>query len=263
MLPFLKWAGGKRWLFAAGLASRLPPHVRYIEPFLGGGAGFFALAPSRALLSDINPEVVNVYEVVRDYPDQLRELLSRKHGAHSREHYYLERANRPADPVERAARTLYLNRTCWNGLYRLNKKGEFNVPIGTKSSVLLDTDDFEGASDRLRLAEIVCSDFEEIIDRAGPGDLIFADPPYTVKHNMNGFIKYNERLFAWDDQVRLRDALTRAVQRGARAVITNAHHASVLDLYAELGVHEIVERSSVISGSSRGRSETTELVITL
>src|SRR5699024_9439870 len=114
----------------------------------------------------------------------------------------------------RAARFIYLNRTCWNGLYRVNKQGKFNVPIGTKVNVRLESDNFMLTSDILKKVDLLISDFENIVDGALEDDFVFADPPYTVAHNNNGFIKYNEKLFSWSDQVRLRDAIIRARERG-------------------------------------------------
>ena len=194
--------------------------------FMGGGAIFFGLAPTKALLSDTNAELINVYEAIRDHPTKLRALLKRFGEKHSAEFYYDIRGRSPRLIITRAARTLYLNRTCWNGLYRVNKSGHFNVPIGTKTSVIEPNEDFFAHSAALKRARLRVCDFEETIDRAKAGDLIFADPPYTVKHNLNGFLKYNENIFSWDDQVRLRDSLLRAKRRGAAVVTTNADHAT-------------------------------------
>lgn len=263
MLPFLKWAGGKRWLVTPEFLANLPPHNRYIEPFLGGGASFFALGPDDALICDVNPELITAYEVVRDSPKDLYNVLVEFQESHSSELYYKIRGEIPDDKVRKAARTLYLNRTCWNGLYRLNKKGEFNVPIGTKTQIVLPTDNFLMASEMISRAELLCCDFEVAVDMAGDGDFIFVDPPYTVKHNMNGFVKYNESIFSWDDQVRLKDALVRASERGARYVLTNADHESVRHLYCDIGVHKSVKRRSVISGRVHGRASVTELVISV
>lgn len=261
MQPFLKWAGGKRWLFDSEFKSKIPRFDRYVEPFLGGGAGFFALKPSRALLSDLNPDLINLYQVVRDRPRELRRAMQAHHERHCREYYYQTRDAKPRGRIQAAAWMLYLNRTCWNGLYRLNKNGEFNVPIGTKQMVYLDTDNFEALSELLSGAELTTSDFQQTIDQCGDGDLLFVDPPYTVKHNMNGFVKYNERIFCWADQERLRDALFDASARGASIILTNADHRSIRELYQGFGTHESVARRSVISGKADGRAEITELMV--
>lgn len=261
MQPFLKWAGGKRWLFDEKFLASLPRFNRYIEPFLGGGAGFFSIEPEEAILSDINPELINLYEAIRDKPDELAVLMIEYQTHHSKEFYYNIRQDMPRDKLIAAARTLYLNRTCWNGLYRLNRAGEFNVPIGTKTLVSLPNDDFKRASSILSRAEIAVCDFQRTIEKSKRGDLLFVDPPYTVKHNMNGFVKYNETIFRWADQVRLRDSLFEAASRGVAIVLTNADHSSVRDLYDGFGEHASVPRQSIISGKATGRAAVTELVV--
>ncbi|EJU12115.1 DNA adenine methylase [Sphingomonas sp. LH128] len=256
--PFLKWAGGKRWLANSNQLPRPATFERYIEPFLGGAAIFFHLRPEQAILSDINSELIELYCVIRDHPEDLMGLMRTHHDAHSQDYYYEVRASIPEAAIERAARTMYLNRTCWNGLYRVNLKGVFNVPIGTKSTVVFDHDDFAGISERLRAAEIRCCDFEETVSEAQQGDFLFVDPPYTVRHNMNGFIKYNENLFSWNDQIRLRDAVADAIERGAAVVVTNADHDSVRELYEDVCDYRSVARASVLASETARRGQTTE-----
>ncbi|WP_255552192.1 DNA adenine methylase [Maritimibacter dapengensis] len=259
--PFLKWAGGKRW-FAEKYLDLMPDSFeRFVEPFLGSGAVFFALRPRRALLSDLNDDLIGCYRSIRDEPDKIRDGLAYHQTVHSKEHYYRVRSAKPDDPTKLAVWFLYLNRTCWNGLYRVNKRNEFNVPKGTKTTVVLKTDDFPATARVLRDAEIRQCDFEETIDRVGAGDFVFVDPPYTVKHNLNGFVKYNDKIFSWNDQVRLRDAVVRARNRGAMIMVTNANHASISELYAGFGQHTVVDRASVLAGNAKFRSPTEELVI--
>lgn len=261
VVPFLKWAGGKRWLTAAH-STIFPSHFKhYYEPFLGSGAVFFSILPSEATLSDINPELIACYSAVRDNWSSVQSHLEIHHEKHSKEYYYLVRQEKPTELAARAARFIYLNRTCWNALYRVNLKGEFNVPIGTKTNVLLDTDNFEEISNYLRGATIANLDFEKVIDRAEKDDLIFADPPYTVKHNFNGFVKYNEKMFHWDDQIRLSNSLIKASHRGCKIIITNAHHPSIMELYKNHFQLSITQRSSVIAASSTRRGIYEELII--
>lgn len=260
--PFLKWAGGKRWL--AG-STRLPipeTYERYIEPFLGGGAIFFHLRPERAILSDINDELIELYRVMRDTPLKLYQFLEEHQNLHSDTHYYQVRSQIPDNKIKRAARTLYLNRACWNGLYRVNLKGMFNVPKGTKNTIIFSNENFVEFSEILKKAEIISSDFEETIDKAEEGDFLFVDPPYTVKHNLNGFIKYNEKIFGWSDQIRLRDSLLRALHRGATVVVTNADHESVRELYKDFFDYRELDRASILSGKKEGRGRTTEALFT-
>ena len=259
--PFLKWAGGKRWLFDTGQFS-LPQYTgRYIEPFLGGGAVYFQTLPKNAMLSDSNERLIELYVAIRDELPKFEILLNVHAKAHSYEYFYEIRAKRFRKPVTRAAQFLYLNRTCWNGLYRENLKGEFNVPIGTKQTVIFESDDFNAWSKALQDARIEHCDFEVAIDESAEGDFLFVDPPYTVLHNLNGFVKYNQNIFAWEDQVRLRDALKRATERGASFALTNADHASVRELYNDFGIHRRLQRHSVIAGSSSHRAVTSELLI--
>ena len=163
--------------------------------------------------------------------------------------------------AERAAQFIYLNRTCWNGLYRVNLHGEFNVPIGTKDAVILDTDDFNAVSKSLRSAELCSQDFETTISRAGFGDFLFVDPPYTVKHNNNGFLKYNESIFSWGDQQRLRNALCKAKTQGAQILLLNANHDSIRELFHGLGTMTTLTRQSILSGDPSFRGKTNELAI--
>ncbi len=161
----------------------------------------------------------------------------------------------------KAAKFIYLNRTCWNGLYRVNSKGFFNVPIGTKTNVILESDNFEKISFCLKNVKLIANDFSKVVNSAGKGDLVFADPPYTVKHNHNGFIKYNESLFSWDDQLRLKDSLAGAIQKGAKVIITNAYHPSIKALYKGMGEQIKIIRPSRIAASAVARGQFEELVI--
>lgn len=261
LTPFLKWAGGKRWFVSAHSDIFPEKFQRYIEPFLGSGAVYFWLRPSEALLSDINADLVNAYLVVRDDWESLSAELSRHDKKHCPEYYYAVRGMKLRSPIKRAARLIYLNRTCWNGLYRVNRQGVFNVPIGSKTQVLLDSDDFSALAEQLKKATIQHGDFESAIDEAKSEDLVFVDPPYTVKHNLNGFLKYNDKIFSWQDQVRLRDAVVRASERGAYVVVTNANHKSLRDLYAGFNQSSLT-RQSVLSGLTKSRGSTEELLIT-
>jgi DNA adenine methylase len=264
VVPFLKWAGGKRWLVQHPEFEHPTFNGKYIEPFLGSGSVFFALRPRYAVLSDTNSELIEAYEAIRDHHDLVLRHLTVHARLHGKRYYYNIRDQvRPTSTAGRAARFLYLNRTCWNGLYRVNLNGKFNVPKGTKSKVLMDNDEFASTARALRGAKLFCSDFEPIIEKAQDGDLVYADPPYTVSHNMNGFIKYNEVLFSWDDQTRLRNCLVRARERGAAVIVSNANHPSIVELYSGIGKMIELSRASVISSKSIGRGLTSEILIRL
>lgn len=260
MTPFLKWAGGKRWL-VSDTSFRFPEFSgRYIEPFLGGGAVYFHLRPERAFLSDINPRLIEVYSAIQSDWKKVEKELRRLHTLHTKNFYYQERSRARRTEHTRAAQFLYLNRTCWNGLYRENLKGQFNVPIGTKTQVIIEGEDFSEISVALRGAKLACRDFEPAIKQAKRGDLVFLDPPYTTAHNLNGFVKYNQKIFSWEDQVRLKECVDVALGRGAKVVLTNADHESIHELYKNAEVCRSMSRASVISGSSQYRRTISEAV---
>jgi DNA adenine methylase len=262
LTPLLKWPGGKRW-FRGKFAEIAPSkYNRYIEPFLGSGSIFFSERPESALLGDLNAEIVDMYWAVKTAYSAVESKLIEHQKNHSTEYYYKVRDSKPRSIEGKAARTLYLNRTCFNGIYRVNLEGKFNVPIGTKSSVLLETDDFAEIARSLQCAELIAGDFENLIDKATEGDLVFADPPYTVRHNLNGFVKYNEKLFSWADQKRLAAALERAANRNAYVISTNAYHDSVKRLYwGKQFKMSSLSRYSSISSKSATRIAYQELLI--
>ncbi len=259
--PFLKWAGGKRWLVKRD--NQISPlyYERYIEPFLGGAAVFFSLPNSPYIISDSNLELINCYKAIKKNYKEVEKYLRLHQRKHCDEYYYQVRKSQPRQQYTRAARFIYLNRTCWNGLYRVNLDGKFNVPRGTKNNVLLDTDNFEMVAERLKKGTILCQDFEETLAIAGDGDFVFIDPPYTVKHNLNGFLKYNEKIFCWEDQERLKEAVSSAVNRGAMVTMTNADHKSIRSLYTGMCKIEKIKRYSVIAGGSSHRGVISEVLM--
>jgi len=261
LTPFLKWAGGKRWLVEKHSDFLSVEFNRYIEPFVGSGAVFFSLAPAVSIIGDSNQRLIETYQCIKVDWEAVKAQLDIHQKNHSDKYYYEMRAKIHRKPTLRAAQFIYLNRTCWNGLYRVNKQGDFNVPVGSKSSVVLATDDFESISLALNNAELLCDDFEVAINRATAGDFVFVDPPYTVKHNFNGFVKYNENIFSWDDQIRLRNAVQRASQRGAKVLVTNACHESVSEIYSDVGAISKVSRASVIAGKSSARGKFEEIIV--
>lgn len=262
MHPFLKWPGGKRWL-TANYRNIFPSEFNhYFEPFLGGGSVFFSLMPPQATISDTNCELINTYQIMARKPAQLRALLMQHQEHHSSDHYYAVRANIPHSTVERAARFLYLNRTCFNGMYRVNYLGEFNVPIGSKKQFVYDVDQFEEYSKVLHNAHIRKQDFVNTIREASEGDFIFADPPYTTVSNQDYFIKYNEKLFSWRDQNRLLNALTRARDKGVIIISTNAYNAELQQMYINRHFYtQVLHRFSSISGQAAGRGTLKELLV--
>lgn len=260
---FLKWAGGKRW-FINQEGHRLPTEYnRYIEPFLGGGAVFFHLAPENALLSDINEELINTYIAVRDDVEKVYHHLAIHARAHNKEYYYQMRERKTRTLSTSAARMIYLNKACFNGIYRVNKQGKFNVPFGTRKELFFERNDLVASSQILQNAEIICRDFEETIDMADEGDFIFCDPPYAVIDEDNRFVGYNADVFSWTDQQRLANALIRAKNRNVKIIMTNVAHEKVIDLYGNIEgfTIDIVERQCFIAGLVSGRRSYQELIV--
>lgn len=263
MAPFLKWPGGKRWIINRLLAIIPDDYNYYYEPFLGSGSVFFAIKAHNATISDINGELIDLYTVMRDNPQALKQRMIAHNKLHNVDYYYKIRSTYPSDPIDQAARFLYLNRTCYNGMYRVNRNGQFNVPIGTKNNCVYDIDLFNDYSKALKGVGILKSDFSPVIHAASNKDLIFADPPYTIKKNAAKFIKYNDKLFTWNDQIRLHADLLRAKERGAIIIHTNINCDEIKELYTDSGFYvSEISRHSCISGKASGRNTVTELLIT-
>ncbi len=260
--PFLKWAGGKRWFVANHSRILTASYRRYFEPFVGSGAVFFHLRPLRAVLADSNAALINTYQAIRSDWRSVWKKLRNHQRQHCVAYYYHVRSSQPISPAGMAARFIYLNRTCFNGLYRVNRNGEFNVPKGTKKTVVFPDDNFRAVAMALRNCELRVADFEEVLDRAQNGDFVYIDPPYTVRHNNNNFLRYNESIFRWEDQVRLAKAMYRANRRGALIVMSNANASCIRELYREFGVMLEVSRCSVLAADSTKRRNTTELIVT-
>ena len=260
---FLKWAGGKRW-FVRRENQRFPAEYnRYIEPFLGSGAVFFYLEPQEAILGDINSELINTYIAVRDDIESVCRNLRIHTRCHCREYFYQVRDRNTRTSATSAARMIYLNKSCFNGVYRVNKQGEFNVPYGKRDEILFDHESLMEASNILHNAQILCQDFETTIDMAQEGDFIFCDPPYAVLDEENRFVGYNADVFSWKDQVRLANALEHAKDRNVKIIMTNVNHADVKRLYEDTEgfLLDIAQRQCFISGTADGRRAYQELIV--
>jgi DNA adenine methylase len=260
-VPFLKWAGGKRWLAAIIRDLFADFKGTYFEPFLGGGAVFFRLAPERAILSDVNEDLVHTFRMVRDRPEEVIAALA-KHRI-GRVVFQRVRSADPTDGVSRAVRLLYLNRTAFNGLYRVNRQGRFNVPFGCKpGTVLCDAAQIRACSSALSTADLISTGFDAVLRRVRKGQCVYADPPFTTKHNNNAFRRYNESLFSWADQLRLATLANAAAERGARVIVSNALHPEVLSLYPrDLFVPCGIRRASCLAADPMYRSHSTELLL--
>lgn len=260
--PFLRWAGGKGW-FVKEIDKFLKRNFNdYHEPFLGGGSVFFYLYPKKqAYLSDSNEVLINAYIQIRDNLDNLFLILETFEN--SKEEYYRIRSATYGDNLHKAAQFIYLNRTNYNGIYRVNLKGEYNVPYGYKKyNVLFDYEIFKKASQALQNSVLTVSDFELALLNVKENDFIFLDPPYTVTHIKNGFIKYNENLFSWADQIRLASTIKKIKEKGAYYMLTNAKHEAVAELYGEIDRPISIQRYSVIGGKNADRGEIQEYIFT-
>jgi DNA adenine methylase len=259
--PFLRWAGSKRALLPHIVEALPRSYGMYHEPFLGSGALFFLLRPRRASLSDTCAELIQTFDAVReDVNAVLRHLSPLKP---DRALFHAIRSNRSRGRFKRAAEFIYLNKTCWNGLYRVNSRGEFNVPYGRpKTDHIVDESNLRACSSTLGqgVVALQCRDFEVALRTVLPGDLVFLDPPYVTRHNGNGFIDYNEQLFSWADQVRLARVSQDLIDQGAHVLVTNAFHREVIELYDGFNVLPINRASTLASDASK-RSRVNEALL--
>jgi DNA adenine methylase len=255
--PFLKWAGGKGQLLAE-LRTRLPASFNaYHEPFLGGAALFFELSargciPGGAFLSDLNPVLIEAYTVVRDDVEALIEALAPH--ANREDHFYATRALDPATltPVQRTARVIYLNRTCYNGLYRENSSGRFNVPFGRYvNPTICDRDTLRAASEALRGVDLSQADFQATVARAAPGDLVYFDPPYQPVSATSSFTAYHRDGFGEDRQLALRTAFATLAARGVHVLLSNSDTPFVRRLYAGFRIDSVRANRAINSRADR------------
>lgn len=257
--PILKWAGGKSQLLPDILPRVPTAYNRYVEPFIGGAAVFFALQPDNAIISDSNPELVNLYQQVANNVEEVIALLKRYQN--TEELFYQVRAQdwKTLPPAEAAARMIFLNRTCFNGLYRVNKKGEFNVPYGRYANPrICDEQNLRNASVVLRRATILCRDYLEVLDLVNEGDFVFLDPPYLPVGEWGDFKRYTKEQFYDEDHVRLADAVKRLHRKNAWAVLTNSNHPLVHQLYGEF---TMTVKNTKRNISCRSKTRTGEDVI--
>lgn len=229
---------------------------------MGGGAVFFAIDPlGQAYLNDSNAELVETYQQIRDQPDLV--IRSLKRLKNSKKEYYAIRKRKPIKPYTRAARFIYLNRCSFNGIYRVNSLGGYNVPYGHRKNVdIVTAHNLHAVSSVLQNRVITCTDFSAQLDNVCENDLVFLDPPYTVAHENNGFIEYNQKLFSWEDQIRLRSFVEDIERRGAYFILTNASHESILRLYDDIGTIYKRSRYSQVGGRNKTRGMYNELIIT-
>ena len=269
--PFVKWAGGKATLVGE-ISERIPrgtSYRRYVEPFVGAGAMFFWIRRSMPSLTcqigDSNGELMSAYLAIRDQVDALIAKLETHASMHSREHYYAVRKKVPSGPAERAARFIYLNRTCYNGLYRVNRRGEFNVPMGRyENPRIANRENLLAVSSALQGVDVRRADFEVITNDCGPDDLVYLDPPYHPASETSHFTSYTREGFGAEEQRRLALTFEKLARRGATVILSNSRSDLIRELYgalepkARIGEVEVARH---INSKAANRGPVAELLI--
>lgn len=259
--PFLRWAGGKTWFVKHLDSVKHLSYNNYHEAFLGGGSIFFFLRPKRrAYLSDLNKDLIETYAAVRDHADLV--IAKLKGFQNTEEAYYNIRSHKFQQAIEKAAQFIYLNQTSFNGIYRVNLKGVYNVPFGFRKKNFLDEECLLNAQVALQGATLRADDFYSVIENVKRKDLVFLDPPYTVSHNNNGFLKYNEKIFSFEDQKRLSSLVEEIKRKGAYYILTNAAHYSIDELFDRGDNKYELNRASLIGGLNSQRGHTSEFIFT-
>ncbi len=259
--PFLKWAGGKGQLLGQLLPLLPAKYERFIEPFLGGGAMFFASAPNRALLADLNRELITTYQAVRDCPTELAARLDEHRASHSKEYYYRIRAERPDDPLEVAARLIYQNKTCFNGLYRVNRSGQFNVPMGSYVNPrIYDRANLFAAAQALTAADLCAADYRAALDQAHTGDFVYLDPPYVPLSASASFTSYTATAFGEREQRELAEIYRELDGRGCYVMLNNSATPLTHELYRGYE-QRLIPATRAINSKGDRRGPVDELVV--
>ena len=261
--PILKWAGGKTQMLGDLLPKVPKSYGRYIEPFFGGGAMFFALQPENAIIADSNPELINMYRQVAENGDEVISCLKKYENTSEMFYAVREQDWMCLPKAEAAARTIFLNRTCFNGLYRVNKQGKFNVPYGKYANPrICDEEGLKAASEALKKAEILCGDYLLVLDHyAQAGDFVFLDPPYLPISEYADFKRYTKEQFYEEDHVELAKMIMRLQERGCHVVLTNSNHPLVHELYAPFTIDVIQTKRHISCNGSTRKGE--DVIVTI
>jgi DNA adenine methylase len=267
--PFLKWAGGKRQILSA-IVEHLPDDFnacRYIEPFVGGGAVLLHLQPTKATINDLNTELVNVYRTIKDNPDALINDL-KKHENNSSYFYAIRNLDRNPDysnlsNIERASRIIYLNKTCFNGLFRVNRDGQFNVPFGNyKNPNIINEPVLRAVSKYLNsnAIELLNEDYETVLDLLEHDSFVYLDPPYHPISSSSGFTGYVQGGWGIDDQIRLKEACDKLTTKGIKFLLSNSSSDIIKDLYRHYNIN-VIKAVRAINSDGAGRGKIDELLI--
>lgn len=269
MKPILKWVGGKRQLLKV-IESYIPEEFNtYYEPFFGGGAVFFAIQPKQAKINDASKELINVYKQIKNHSKRLIEILKVHEKNHSKEYYYqIRKLDRNAsyeklNDLEKAARFIYLNKTCFNGLYRVNKSNQFNTPIGKyKNPLICDEENIIQVGKLFKNNKVVISnnDFEKFLKDAKKGDFVYLDPPYDPISDSSSFTAYQSNGFEREEQIRLKNVCDALNNKGIKFLLSNSDTAFINDLYKDYKIVKVLARRSVNSKADK-RNEIYEVLI--
>ena len=261
--PILKWAGGKTQMLGDLLPKVPKSYGRYIEPFFGGGAMFFALQPENAIIADSNPELINMYRQVAENVDEVISCLKKYENTSEMFYAVREQDWMCLPKAEAAARTIFLNRTCFNGLYRVNKQGKFNVPYGKYvNPKICDEEGLKAASKALKKADILCGDYLLVLEHyAEAGDFVFLDPPYLPISEYADFKRYTKEQFYEEDHVELAKMIMRLQERGCHVVLTNSNHPLVHELYAPFTIDVIQTKRHISCNGSTRKGE--DVIVTI
>jgi DNA adenine methylase len=263
--PFLRWAGGKQ-IILRQILERIGERAllsNYFEPFAGAASVFLAIAPKRAVLADANPHLIACYKAVRDAPASVSRALAELKRSHGKRHYYRvrEQYNNGGSPHWQAARFIYLNRTCFNGIFRVNEEGKFNVPIGDKANPIFPTPaELANYARALKKASLKVGSFEHTLLDAGKGAFVYLDPPYPPLNGTSFFTHYTRDRFGIEDQKRLSETVSAMHKRGARFLMTNADTPMIRDLYRHFDLATIDATRFVSCKNVKRR--VSELIIT-
>lgn len=270
--PVLKWVGGKRQLIS-DIEPLIPKSIStYVEPFVGGGAVLFHLQPKKAIINDYNQELMNVYQVIKDKPNELIEVLQEHKGLNSEDYFYeicsLDRSENYENmtDVEKAGRVIYLNKTCFNGLFRVNRAGFFNTPYGKyKNPSIVNEVTIKAVSNYFNSAKIkfLTGDYKEALRRLRRGAFVYFDPPYVPISSSSSFTGYTEHGFDYEKQVELRDECLKLHNRGVKFLQSNSYSPEILELYSDQKVFniEIVKAKRSINSQVDKRGEISEVLI--
>ena len=261
--PVLKWAGGKSQILGEIIPRMPDTYNSYIEPFFGSGAVYFAVAPGHAIIADSNPELINLYRVIATDVEALIDELSTYENTEDVFYSMRELDWESLSPLKAAARMVYLNKTCFNGLYRVNKKGQFNTPFANnKRTSYCDEVEIRKAALLLKTAELICGDYHNILmERAQENDFIFLDPPYVPISKYSDFKRYTKEQFGEDDQRRLAEDVYTLSEKGCKVMLTNSNHPLVHELYDRFHI-EVFQTRRMINKNGNNRTGEDVIVTT-